>query len=360
MKVTFYFPFNSEFRDKKISEVRDIIGEYEKMRKNSLEYLESKKFKILSGGIDPSFVFFHVLQGEIDSICTEILTPKKYPLILFAFCFEISEITELRRKIEELEKKANKIFIQILKPFSENHYLKWKDSPMRYYYIFETSEEDETLIKKIAHSITGHDLQEEYIKSHCFSSEFLKIFCGKTFSVIFFRKSESFLTRKYLQSTRNSIRDTFLFSEIMLRTLQNVAMNSIEQLANISSKEESTWTDYFTDLTDPIRILISNKELMDGFEEKTFGICSKLNALDRILENAKIVVNLRSTLSNESLQRSIDKYTKMLMYLTILILLLTIATVLSSGDSLISNLKSLIFWIQKHLSDYGISHLLCF
>lgn len=367
MKVTFYFPFALKFSNKNVREIKYLGDEYGKFKRNSIEFLKLKEFRDISKDIskilDPAFVSFHVFQGKIDDTDVEILIFESYPLVLFTFYFEISEISDLAKKVGKLKREANSYFNQLLNSlfkserasrdsWKQHKLLEWKKW-LEDYYIFEgTEEEVEALIDgKIACAITGQSLQENYLSSHMYYTESLKIFCGKSFSAILYKTAGS-SPENYTQKTKNCIRDIFLFGEIMLRTLQNVAINSIGQLTAASKEELSTWTEYFAGFTEPIRIVMSNAELTRESMEITFGMCSKLDALDRTLDNAKLVASLRSTLANESLQKSVDTYTRILTYLTIVVVVLTVATVLSNGDSLFRVLEDIIRWIQKYLYFY--------
>jgi hypothetical protein len=189
-----------------------------------------------------------------------------------------------------------------------------------------------------------------FIGKICQKNFFIYFF--NAFLLLFYRLSGTDLQERYIHSTRNSIRDFYILSELLINSIHLIALNSINQIFSSNSKNDLVELQYFNNIIEATRLLITNRELMSDPGEKVFGIISKLTALDRTLENAKLMISLRSERTNESLQNTIKDYTKKTNRLTFIILLLTGATIVACADDLFENIENLCVWIWNFISNF--------
>lgn len=365
MRVHLYYPFRVEFDQDQLKDFKEVIAEYIKFKDHILKYLKSKGFQSSEEYSTLSNVF-NIFEGKIEEDFVSILIGKRFPLFFFTFCFDISDTSELDQKVNSIRISAHVHFVDVLNSFfrSRDHMeeikiwnqlrlLKWEQES-KYYFLFEIhGEKDEEQVNDISQNVLKGSLGCEYCKSHWYYGELFELFCSKAFAVLFYRIPEDPSRGKFIHVTRDSVRDIFLLSEILLNSLQNVASNTIKSLySTYDRKRLMDWMVLFADLTEPIRVLISNRELMSEPGENTFGICSKLAALDRALDSAKLMISLRSELTNEYLQSTIKQYTRKLIILTVVMLILTAVTVFSYTDSLVSNVERIVLWIQDLLAKF--------
>lgn len=361
MKVNFFYPYKIPYEValnyNQIEDIIMIIDEYEDFRKFFINHFDNRNFKV--NKIDQtSLSVFDVLEGNIDKYEVQILLAKKIPFILFIFSFEISDISEVDNTqiTDELmiisRINFNEVLITFLKTrnkftlWKKLRLLDWKWSSMQflsYYYFFEIfGNQDEEILNKISDVILSKLFTEEYIKSHWYYGELFELFCSKSFSILFYQSQKSNFKNKFIHLIKDSIRDIYLLNEISLEYIQNLNF-LIESLIKTQEKEElMEWMLYLKDMTYPFNVLISNRELMRGPGEDVFGICSKLNGLDQTFHDVELAINLRSVLINTSLQKSIEKYTKIIIILTIIMVSMTFINIIACYDDLLKNL-ALIF-----------------
>ena len=347
MRVNFYYPFIKKLDYSNIK-IEEVIADYEKFK----NYLIQKLIQVYSElqiQDPPIPKNFNIVEGKINKTNAKIIIFKKFPLILFEFTFEIEGTNKLKIEIdkimEEIFNKFDETLVSYLEStgrFEEKSYLNWiGQSPQ--YFIFEMTkegeEESKKYITKIANEIISCSFHEVFLNSCYVYKEFFELFCTKSFSILFYELPKTDTQKKYIYITKDTIRDFFIFGEPLLNSVHLTALNSFNQLFDKWSEDELLrWVQYFNDFTELTRILFSNKELMQDPGEKTFGICSQLAALDRSLDNIKLLINLRSEFINKSLAKKTNR-------LTIIIAILTIVTIVACADDLIENLRNFITWI---------------
>jgi hypothetical protein len=350
-----------DYRNINISE---IIDDYERLKRFFINEFQ-QSYPILEMRDVNIPAIFDILQGEILQTEAKILMTRKFPLILFEFTFEITKIIDLKLRINEILEEICNEFDKILESYINQSrgqfrievYLNWIEEKTPYY-IFEitqetTEEEKEKCIEEIYEEIFLTNFpNEKFIKSHWIYGEFFELFCTKSFLLLFYRLSGTDLQERYIHSTRNSIRDFYILSELLINSIHLIALNSINQIFSSNSKNDLVELQYFNNIIEATRLLITNRELMSDPGEKVFGIISKLTALDRTLENAKLMISLRSERTNESLQNTIKDYTKKTNRLTFIILLLTGATIVACADDLFENIENLCVWIWNFISNF--------
>lgn len=294
---------------------------------------------------------------------------QEYPLIIYELNFIADSLEDANTKINGLIRRIQSNFKDILRSYIidsldtfEIEITSW--SKEKRYLIFEMIEEKkrgkESYVNEIYKKIIRNLPHPNFFESHWIYGEFFELFCTKSFSSLFYKFPVTTMHKGNIHMTKNTIHLFFILGELLLNTIYFSVLNFINRFLNnnrvLSGSDIAILLEriqYFTNFTELTRMLISNKELISDPGEKTFGISSQLIALDRTLDNIKLMVNLHSESTNISLQNEIKKYTEKTNIFTKVIIILTIITVIISVitcmDKLFEYFIDLLKWIGKFI-----------